>query len=166
MNFKPLDPSKPGIFLDASLFPSFPPCLPSPLLLYPSPVPSWCKSIPPLLNLLSPLPSPFLPPSLSRPLIRSLYDVFSAIRDDESEHVKTINACQVADEVILSPNAAAAHAAWAEQVEEEEEEEVARSVEEEWWREYDALGKGRGWDGEGGEGGGEGGEWGEEVEFE
>ncbi|EWM20723.1 quinol-to-oxygen oxidoreductase [Nannochloropsis gaditana] len=106
------------------------------------------------------------PVQTRRPLIRSLYDVFSAIRDDESEHVKTINACQVADEVILSPNAAAAHAAWAEQVEEEEEEEVARSVEEEWWREYDALGKGRGWDGEGGEGGGEGGEWGEEVEFE
>ena len=110
-----------------------------------------------------------------RPVIRSLYDVFCAIRDDESEHVKTINAvsltlppthppthpmhpaphskrllfllpthpptrslsfsfppthpsthlqCQVADSLIISPNAAAANAGWAEEVEEEEEEEI------------------------------------------
>lgn len=29
---------------------------------------------------------------------------------DESEHVKTVNACQTQDELIISPNAAAANA--------------------------------------------------------
>lgn len=108
-----------------------------------------------------------------RPLIRSLYDVFSAIRDDESEHVKTINACQVSEEKIISPNAAAANAGWAEQVEEEDEEKMERRLREDWVREYDALGVGRPWDG-GEEVGAEEGEegedhdglgWSEEVEF-
>jgi len=100
--------------------------------------------------------------------------VFTAIRDDESEHVKTINACQVSEEKIISPNAAAANAGWAEQVEEEDEEMVERRLEEDWVREYDSLGEGRPWDGgrEGGAGdGGEGDEqdgWegSEEVEFQ
>ena len=40
-----------------------------------------------------------------RPRIRNLYDVFSNIRDDESEHVKTMGACQREDSAISSPNA-------------------------------------------------------------
>lgn len=116
--------------------------------------------------------SPWLPPSIlssfssfRRPLIRSLYDVFTAIRDDETEHVKTINACQVSEEKVISPNAAAANAGWAEQVEEEDEEIVERRLREDWVRDYDALGEGRPWDG--GKEGEEQDGWGEseEVEF-
>lgn len=40
-----------------------------------------------------------------RPQIRSLFDVFSNIRDDEGEHVNTMNACQREDSDISSPNA-------------------------------------------------------------
>jgi len=40
-----------------------------------------------------------------RPRIRNLYDVFSNIRDDEGEHVKTMGACQREDSAISSPNA-------------------------------------------------------------
>jgi ubiquinol oxidase len=40
-----------------------------------------------------------------RPRIKSLYDVFCNIRDDEGEHVSTMNACQREDSDISSPNA-------------------------------------------------------------
>lgn len=39
------------------------------------------------------------PSSLRRPRVRSLYDVFAAIRDDEGEHVRTMVACR--DESIV-----------------------------------------------------------------
>lgn len=39
-----------------------------------------------------------------RPRIRTLYDVFSNIRDDEGEHVSTMNACQKEDAAVSSPN--------------------------------------------------------------
>jgi len=37
-------------------------------------------------------------PQERRPVINNLYDVFVAIRDDEREHVKTMVACQQADQ--------------------------------------------------------------------
>ena len=40
-----------------------------------------------------------------RPEIKSMYDVFSNIRDDEGEHVSTMHACQIPDAIINSPNA-------------------------------------------------------------
>jgi len=40
-----------------------------------------------------------------RPEIKSMYDVFSNIRDDEGEHVSTMHACQIPDAIISSPNA-------------------------------------------------------------
>ena len=46
--------------------------------------------------------------SSRRPKIRSLYDVFSAIRDDELEHVKTMFYCQTAESQLQSPSAVAA----------------------------------------------------------
>jgi hypothetical protein len=75
--------------------------------------------------------------------VKTLYDVFCNIRDDESEHVKTMRACQLADKLIKrcdlkhaiwilgmmydahtnfrecasSPNSAAAYAQWAEEFE-------------------------------------------------
>jgi hypothetical protein len=36
--------------------------------------------------------------------------VFQNIMTDESEHVKTVNACQLNDETLMSPNTAAANA--------------------------------------------------------
>ena len=33
-------------------------------------------------------------PTTRRPIIETLYDVFTAIRDDEGEHVKALVACQ------------------------------------------------------------------------
>jgi len=45
-------------------------------------------------------------PGERRPVVETLYDVFSNIRDDEGEHVKTMNACQDEDQVVQSPNAA------------------------------------------------------------
>lgn len=43
-------------------------------------------------------------PESRRPKIDNLYDVFSAIRDDELEHVKTMSACQQLETVVVSPN--------------------------------------------------------------
>jgi len=40
-----------------------------------------------------------------RPEINNMYDVFSNIRDDEAEHVSTMNACQKPDAIVSSPNA-------------------------------------------------------------
>ena len=48
-----------------------------------------------------------------RPVVETLYDVFSAIRDDEAEHVNTMNACQDPDVLVRSPNVEAALAATA-----------------------------------------------------
>lgn len=42
----------------------------------------------------SPLLESPLPPPLPLPLLVRSYDVFSNIRDDEGEHVKTMRACQ------------------------------------------------------------------------
>eukprot|EP00271_Cylindrocystis_brebissonii_P010560 TRINITY_DN26776_c0_g1_i1.p1 TRINITY_DN26776_c0_g1~~TRINITY_DN26776_c0_g1_i1.p1 ORF type:complete len:465 (+),score=81.49 TRINITY_DN26776_c0_g1_i1:142-1536(+) len=42
-------------------------------------------------------------PETRRPVINSLYDVFVAIRDDESEHVKTMAACQQLEQPVRSP---------------------------------------------------------------
>lgn len=44
-------------------------------------------------------------PKSRRPRIKSLYDVFCNIRDDEAEHVNTMNACQREDKAVASPNA-------------------------------------------------------------
>ncbi|CAM9496956.1 unnamed protein product [Pylaiella littoralis] len=49
-----------------------------------------------------------------RPTIRNLYDVFSSIRDDELEHVKTMFACERGKGALTSPNAAAATPRWDE----------------------------------------------------
>ncbi|CAM9677289.1 unnamed protein product [Ectocarpus sp. 12 AP-2014] len=49
-----------------------------------------------------------------RPMIKNLYDVFSCIRDDELEHVKTMFACERGTGTLPSPNAAAAAPRWAE----------------------------------------------------
>jgi len=48
--------------------------------------------------------------SLRRPEINNLYDVFVAIRDDEKEHVKTMVACQKAENQgkVISPHTLAA----------------------------------------------------------
>jgi ubiquinol oxidase len=43
-----------------------------------------------------------------RPQVKTLYDVFSAIRDDEGAHVATMNACQDPNENVRSLNAEAA----------------------------------------------------------
>lgn len=43
-----------------------------------------------------------------RPVLRSLYDVFCTIRDDEFEHVQTMRACQDEQTVVQSPNIEAA----------------------------------------------------------
>jgi len=43
-------------------------------------------------------------PGERRPVISSLYDVFSCIRDDEAEHVNTMRACQDTAVVVRSPN--------------------------------------------------------------
>jgi ubiquinol oxidase len=43
-------------------------------------------------------------PRTRRPKIDSMYDVFCNIRDDEGEHVSTMNACQREDSIIASPN--------------------------------------------------------------
>jgi hypothetical protein len=48
-----------------------------------------------------------------RPVVETLYDVFSAIRDDEAEHVNTMNACQDPEVLVRSPNVEAALAATA-----------------------------------------------------
>ncbi len=48
-----------------------------------------------------------------RPVIDTLYDVFSTIRDDEAEHVKTMAACQDPEVLVRSPNIEAALAATA-----------------------------------------------------
>ena len=42
-------------------------------------------------------------PRSRRPQIRSLYDVFVSIRDDELEHVKTMFQCQVPKPETLNP---------------------------------------------------------------
>merc|ERR1712070_50123 len=39
-----------------------------------------------------------------RPSVRNLHDVFCNIRDDEGEHVKTMNACQDENSMLKSPN--------------------------------------------------------------
>merc|ERR1719326_2547122 len=49
--------------------------------------------------------------TVRRPKIETLYDTFSAIRDDEGEHVKTMHVCQDDAAVLASPNAAKAAAA-------------------------------------------------------
>jgi len=46
-------------------------------------------------------------PRSRRPQIKSLYDVFACIRDDELEHVKTMFQCQTAIQTLASPNAMA-----------------------------------------------------------
>lgn len=38
---------------------------------------------------------PLAPSDQPRPQVKTLYDVFSNIRDDEAEHVNTMQACQV-----------------------------------------------------------------------
>lgn len=43
-------------------------------------------------------------PESRRPKVDNLFDVFSAIRDDELEHVKTMAACQQLETVVISPN--------------------------------------------------------------
>ncbi|CAM9160653.1 unnamed protein product [Phaeothamnion confervicola] len=55
-----------------------------------------------------------------RPILRTLYDVFACIRDDELEHVKTMFACERSTEVIKSPNDPAAQALWAKDVSDED----------------------------------------------
>ncbi|CAM9264359.1 unnamed protein product [Choristocarpus tenellus] len=57
-----------------------------------------------------------------RPIIRSLYDVFRNIRDDEVEHVKTMFACERGERNIVSPNAAVALPPWALDANSENEE--------------------------------------------
>jgi len=49
-----------------------------------------------------------LPKGTRRPVINTLYDTFSNIRDDEGEHVKTMTACKDDDALVLSPNTARA----------------------------------------------------------
>ena len=46
-------------------------------------------------------------------MVETLYDVFSAIRDDEAEHVNTMAACQDPEVLVRSPNVEAALAATA-----------------------------------------------------
>jgi hypothetical protein len=51
------------------------------------------------------------PKGARRPKMDTLYDVFSAIRDDEGEHVATMAACQDPEVLVRSPNVEAAIAA-------------------------------------------------------
>ena len=44
------------------------------------------------------------PRSSRRPRIRTLYDVFCAIRDDEAEHVETMRECQMEDSMMAEVN--------------------------------------------------------------
>mmetsp|Transcript_3503 Transcript_3503/g.12201 ORF Transcript_3503/g.12201 Transcript_3503/m.12201 type:complete len:1039 (-) Transcript_3503:1573-4689(-) len=62
-------------------------------------------------------------PKSRRPVIRSLYDVFCNIRDDELEHVKTMFQCQTSLQQIQSPNAQAA------EMERKQEESVEGGME-------------------------------------
>mmetsp|Transcript_30601 Transcript_30601/g.52858 ORF Transcript_30601/g.52858 Transcript_30601/m.52858 type:complete len:722 (+) Transcript_30601:90-2255(+) len=61
-------------------------------------------------------------PRSRRPKINNLYDVFRNIMEDELEHVKTVTACQISDN-LGSPNLAAADGTWSIQDGEEQEEE-------------------------------------------
>lgn len=57
-----------------------------------------------------------------------------------TEHVKTISALQTNDDLPISPNAAAANAAWAVSADEAEEEAAEKTLEEDW------ISEGRGFD--------------------
>mmetsp|Transcript_33125 Transcript_33125/g.43624 ORF Transcript_33125/g.43624 Transcript_33125/m.43624 type:complete len:627 (+) Transcript_33125:35-1915(+) len=59
-------------------------------------------------------------PNTRRPKISSLYDVFLNIKEDELEHVKTMTACQITDEDLMSPNTAVAEKAWGVQEDEDD----------------------------------------------
>ena len=43
-----------------------------------------------------------------RPSVRTLYDVFACVRDDEAEHMKTMQFCQLPGTIMRSPSEAAA----------------------------------------------------------
>jgi hypothetical protein len=60
------------------------------------------------------------PPRSRRPYIQTLFDVFTNIKLDEAEHVKTMVSCeQASDYTVRSPNTVDAYASWAGERDEE-----------------------------------------------